>query len=93
MRKHYYVRLANFARRTVEVVNGVVYVTKTGWQDSSMDGNFVLKRDINQTTTGLHRTTADSYFMMGDNHATTAKGLFWQKYKLWLKKNESVSLR
>ena len=50
----------------MEVVNGVVYVTKTDGKTIQLDDSFVTK----ETPTGNYgpyTVPADSYFMMGDN--------------------------
>ena len=65
--KQYYVkRIVGLPGETVEVVNGVVYVTKTDGKTVQLDDSFVTK----ETPTGNYgpyTVPADSYFMMGDN--------------------------
>ena len=75
--KQYYVkRIVGLPGETVEVVNGVVYVTKTDGKTIQLDDSFVTK----ETPTGNYgpyTVPADSYFMMGDNRNDSEDSRFW----------------
>lgn len=86
--KQYYVkRIVGLPGETVEVVNGVVYVTKTDGKTVQLDDSFVTK----ETPTGnygSYTVPADSYFMMGDNRNHSEDSRFWQNK--FVKKNKIV---
>ena len=86
--KQYYVkRIVGLPGETVEVVNGVVYVTKTDGKTVQLDDSFVTK----ETPTGNYgpyTVPADSYFMMGDNRNHSEDSRFWQNK--FVKKNKIV---
>lgn len=86
--KQYYVkRIVGLPGETVEVVNGVVYVTKTDGKTVQLDDSFVTK----ETPTGNYgpyTVPTDSYFMMGDNRNHSEDSRFWQNK--FVKKNKIV---
>ena len=80
-------RIVGMPGETVEVVNGVVYVTKTDGKTVQLDDSFVTK----ETPTGNYgpyTVPADSYFMMGDNRNHSEDSRFWQNK--FVKKNKIV---
>ena len=86
-RQNYVKRIIGLPGETVEVVNGVVYVTKTDGKTVQLDDSFVTK----ETPTGNYgpyTVPADSYFMMGDNRNHSEDSRFWQNK--FVKKNKIV---
>ena len=62
----YVKRVIGLPGETVQVVNGVVYVTKTDGETIQLDDSFVTN-GTPEGDFGPFEVPADSYFMMGDN--------------------------
>lgn len=69
-------RIIGLPGETVEIVNGIVYVTKTDGETIQLDDSFVTnctpKGDF-----GPYVVPANSYFMLGDNRNSSWDSRYW----------------
>lgn len=72
----YVKRVIGLPGETVQVINGVVYVTKTDGETIQLDNSFVTNCTP-EGNFGPFEVPADSYFMMGDNRNSSWDSRFW----------------
>lgn len=72
----YVKRVIGLPGETVQVINGVVYVTKTDGETIQLDDSFVTNCTP-EGNFGPFEVPADSYFMMGDNRNSSWDSRFW----------------
>lgn len=69
-------RVIGLPGETVEIINGIVYVTKTDGEKIQLDDSFVTNCKPSGDF-GPYVVPADSYFMLGDNRNTSWDSRYW----------------
>lgn len=69
-------RVIGLPGETVQIVNGIVYVTQTNGETIQLDDSFVTNCEP-YGDFGPFEVPEDSYFMMGDNRNTSWDSRFW----------------
>lgn len=72
----YVKRIVGLPGEIVQVINGVVYVTKPDGETIQLDDSFVTNCEP-EGDFGPFEVPADSYFMMGDNRNSSWDSRFW----------------
>lgn len=72
----YVKRIIGLPGETVQIVNGVVYVTKTDGKTIQLDDRFVTACEP-YGDFGPYAVPPDSYFMLGDNRNDSKDSRFW----------------
>lgn len=75
-KQHYVKRVIGLPGETVQVVNGIVYVTKPDGETIQLDDSFVTNCTP-EGDFGPYEVPEDCYFMMGDNRNTSWDSRFW----------------
>lgn len=75
--QYYVKRVVGLPGETVQVINGVVYVTKTDGETIQLDDSFVTACEP-EGTFGPYVVPKDCYFMMGDNRNNSLDSRFWK---------------
>lgn len=74
--QYYVKRVIGLPGETVEVVNGIVYVTKTDGEKIQLDDSFVTNCEPTGNF-GPYKVPEDCYFMMGDNRNESWDSRYW----------------
>lgn len=69
-------RVIGLPGETVEIVNGVVYVTKVNGETVQLDDSFVTAC-VPEGDFGPYVVPENSYFMLGDNRNSSKDSRFW----------------
>ena len=72
----YVKRIIGLPGETVQIVNGVVYVTKTDGKTIQLDDSFITACEP-YGDFGPYAVPPDSYFMLGDNRNDSKDSRFW----------------
>ncbi len=84
--KEYYVkRIIGLPGETVQIVDGIVYVTKTDGETIQLDDSFVTNCEP-EGNFGPYYVPEDSYFMMGDNRNNSWDSRYWNNQFVQRKK-------
>ncbi|MCH5320164.1 MAG: signal peptidase I [Eubacterium sp.] len=75
--QNYVKRVIGLPGETVEIVNGIVYVTKTDGETIQLDDSFVTNC-IPEGDFGPFYVPEDSYFMLGDNRNSSWDSRYWK---------------
>ena len=73
----YVKRVIGLPGETVQIVNGIVYVTKPDGETIQLDDSFVTNCTP-EGDFGPYEVPEDCYFMMGDNRNTSWDARFWE---------------
>lgn len=69
-------RVIGLPNETVQIVNGVVYVTKTDGETIQLDDSFVTTEQA-YGDFGPYQVPENSYFMLGDNRNKSKDSRYW----------------
>ncbi len=75
--KYFVKRVIGLPGETVQIVNGVVYVTKTDGETIQLDDSFITACEPDGNF-GPYEVPEDSYFMLGDNRNDSRDSRYWQ---------------
>lgn len=75
-KQHFVKRIVGLPGETVQVVNGIVYVTKTDGETIQLDDSFVTNCEPTGDF-GPFTVPEDCYFMMGDNRNSSWDSRYW----------------
>ncbi|MGN0522330.1 MAG: signal peptidase I [Eubacterium sp.] len=74
--KYFVKRVIGLPGETVEIVEGVVYVTKPDGETIQLDDSFITNC-VPTGNFGPYKVPEDSYFMMGDNRNSSWDARYW----------------
>lgn len=74
--EYYVKRIVGLPGETVQVVEGVVYVTKTDGETIMLDDSFVTTEEP-EGNFGPYEVPEDAYFVMGDNRNNSWDSRYW----------------
>lgn len=75
--QYYVKRIIGLPGETVQIVNGIVYVTTTDGETIQLEDDFVTNCEP-EGDFGPYVVPEDSYFMMGDNRNTSWDSRYWE---------------